>query len=396
MWVLAGAALFTAWLIIGIRSLPGLVRAVSLSSHSSQNANERPSHETDNADESARVSILFAARNEAMNVGNTLNSLRRQTWSNFEVIAVNDRSTDNTGAILDAAAATWPKLKTLQITSIPDDWLGKNYALHNAAQEATGEWLLFTDADVEFAPTAVATALEYAVATNTEHLALSPALMERGFWLRAVVYLFLYNVVLVFRPQTADKPDSSAAVGIGAFNLMKRSTYEQVGGHKAVALRPDEDLALGMKIKQQGSRQRFAGGSNLIKVEWYSTLAEMAQGLEKNALAPFDYQYWKFSIGMLLFLLLYSGPVAGLIVARGWPQLLFALAFLWEIYLFHLTRRYSGISSLWGLTVPLAAPVLFIILVRSALLCKLRGGIDWRGTFYPIYDLRKQSRQSRK
>jgi cellulose synthase/poly-beta-1,6-N-acetylglucosamine synthase-like glycosyltransferase len=374
-----GAILLTAWLVFLGRSLPGLLRAVALT----------PRPGTNSQKDQPSVSVVFAARNEARSLPGTLASLRQQTWSNLQVIAVDDRSTDETGRILDEAAAVWPKLQVIHIAELPAGWLGKTHALQIASQNALGDWLLFTDADVQFARDAVGTAIHYAETTQLDHLALSPKLIANGFWLRTAVYFFLYNVVLVFRPQDADRPKSSASVGIGAFNLVRKRVYEQVGGHGAVALRPDEDLALGRVIKHAGFKQVFAGGSRLLSVEWYQTLSEMAHGLEKNALAPFQYRFWRFTLAVFTMLVFFDGPLAGTAMAPGWVKGLFAIALFIQVLLFHMTRRYSDMSFWWALTSPLAAPILFVILVRSGLLCAVRGGIHWRGTYYSLQELRK-------
>lgn len=389
MWLWGfGAVVLLTWLIFAAKAIPGLARSVSLTPSLFKGHSNPPTEQSVNGCY-PRVTVVLAARNEAASLPATLASLRAQSWTNLEVIAVDDRSTDDTARVLDDAASAWQALKVVHITELPDDWLGKTYALHTAAKVASGEWLLFTDADVQFSSDAVDTAMRYTLFTQADHLALAPTLIATRFWLRAVVYFFLYNVVLIFRPQDSDRRNSSASVGIGAFNLVRKSVYEQIGGHARVALRTDEDLALGAVIKRAGFKQLFAGGTNLVAVEWYATLSEMARGLEKNALAPFGYHIWRFALGMLAMLLLYDAPAAGMLMADNWSRLLFAAAFATEMYLFHMTRRYTGVTLWWALTLPVAAPILCVILVRAAILCLVRGGIDWRGTFYSLRDLRK-------
>lgn len=383
-----GASVLMSWLTFAIRAVPGLVRSVSLT-HAVVDGHPDSLVQGKMCVCYPRVSVVLAARNEARSLPATLASLRAQTWPNLEVLAVDDRSTDGTAHVLDEAASSWSALKVVHISTLPGGWLGKTYALQTASKVASGDWLLFTDADVQFANDAVDIAMHHILATNADHLALAPTIIARGFWLRAVVYLFLYNVVLVFRPQDADRRKSSASVGIGAFNLVRKSTYQEIGGHARVALRPDEDLALGAVIKQSGFKQIFAGGTKLLAVEWYRTMSDMAHGLEKNTLAPFRYRFWQFGLAILSMLLFYDAPVVGMLMADNWSRALFAAAFFIEIYLFHMTRRYSGVSIWWAITVPFAAPVLGFILVRAATLCAIRGGIEWRGTFYSLTDLRK-------
>ncbi|WP_233096150.1 glycosyltransferase family 2 protein [Alicyclobacillus sp. SO9] len=402
LWLLAATTL-TAWMIFTILSFPGLKRAVALkNSHVSAEWDcKQPSRaaldlsgssaeDDQNRLYSQKVSLILAARNEAQNLPHTLSSLREQTWANLEVIVVDDRSIDNTRRVLKEASHNWPQLKVIYNTTLPEGWLGKTYALWTAARQANGKWLLFTDADVAFTRDAVETAMKYVTTRNITHLALSPRIIAKGFWLRSVVYFFLYNVVLAFRPQNADSSHSSASVGIGAFNLIQKQAYDSVDGHRSVAMRTDEDLALGSVIKKAGFKQVFAGGTHLLSVEWYKTLSEMTLGLEKNALAPFHYRYWYFSSAMAAMLLFYSGPAVGTILSAGWTRGIFALAWAMETYLFYMTRKYSGVSALWSITVPLSAPVLCCILVRAAMLTAVNGGIRWRDTFYSLRELRKQ------
>ncbi len=383
--------LLAVWGVMIALALPGLLR-----SHSLESAETSLDHHRFASSPSAKlvypkVSVLIAAKNEADSLPHTLDSLIRQSWPNFEIITVNDRSDDATPEILDEWAKKESKINAIHIKELPDGWLGKNYALHTAAKKADGDWILFTDADVAFSPQTLETAMHFVLTRNIDHLALSPRLIAKGFWLRAVIYFFLYNIMLVFRPQNADRHRSKSSVGIGAFNLVRKAVYEKVGGHQSVALRSDDDLALGDMIKRHGFKQMFAGGTRLIGVEWYHSLSEMARGLEKNVLAPFHYRFVPFTLGIIAMTIFYELPLLGTLFGHGNSRFLFALALLIEIILYSMTRQYSGISSWWAFTIPLATPVLISLFLRSALLCAIRGGVSWRGTFYPLRELRKHS-----
>ncbi len=389
-WI-SGILLLMAWGVMLVLALPGLVRSRSL--HPTETSLE-PHHWAVSPKAKLvypKISVVIAAKNEADSLPHTLNSLIRQSWPNFDIIAVNDRSVDATPEILDEWMNKEPKIKAVHIKDLPEGWLGKNYALHRGVQIADGDWILFTDADVEFSPHTLETAMQFVLTQSIDHLALSPRLIAKGFWLRAIIYFFLYNIMVVFRPQNADRPRSNSSVGIGAFNLVKKAVYEKVDGHQDIALRSDDDLALGGKIKRQGFKQVFAGGTQLIQVEWYRSLPEMAYGLEKNVMAPFHYRFSLFALGIIAMTAFYELPVLGILFGHGESRLIFALAFLMEITLYAMTRRYSGITSWWAFTIPLAAPLLIFLFLRSAFLCALRGGVDWRGTFYPLSELRKST-----
>lgn len=394
-WMMGyGILVVATWIILALRILPGLIMyPASITSARGRGSDDATFRET-RPDQSPLVTVILTAKNEAASIYATLSSLREQSWPSLEVIAVNDRSTDATGAILDQVAASWPDLQVIHIKELPQNWLGKNHALHVAAKRANGDWLLFTDADVHFSPDAVHKAIQFVRQTDIHHLALAPNLKARGFWLRAVILFFFYNVMILFRPQNAANPKSSAYVGIGAFNLVKKSTYMRVGGHGLIALRSDDDLALGELIKRNGFRQVFADGSDMLAVEWYQTLRDMARGLEKNALAPFQYRYGRFAIGMIAAFLFYDSPALGTILVHGWARGLFLVAWMLEVFVFHLIRKYGHWSLFWAFTIPIAAPILLVILVRSAVLCYIRGGVWWRGTFYSIFDLRRADKES--
>ena len=389
-WV-SSVLLLAVWGGMLALALPGLLRSRSL-----EPAETNLEHHYFASSPTAKlvypkVSVVIAAKNEADSLPHTLDSLIRQSWPNFEIIVVNDRSNDATPEILDEWAKKEAKINAVHIKELPDGWLGKNYALHMAAKKADGAWILFTDADVTFSPQTLETAMHFVLTRSIDHLALSPRLIAKGFWLRAVIYFFLYNIMVVFRPQNADRQRSHSSVGIGAFNLIRKAVYEQVGGHQSVALRSDDDLALGDIIKRHGFNQMFAGGTHLIRVEWYHSLSEMAHGLEKNVLAPFHYRFTLFTLGIVAMTLFYELPLLGTVFGNGDSRILFVLTLLIEISLYAMTRRYSGIASWWAFTIPLAAPVLISLFLRSALLCAIRGGVNWRGTFYSLHELRRHS-----
>jgi cellulose synthase/poly-beta-1,6-N-acetylglucosamine synthase-like glycosyltransferase len=192
------------------------------------------------------VSVVVPARDEEAGVGEALRSMLAQDYPGpLEVVVIDDRSTHRTAEIIAGLAAQWPeKLKALRIYSLPDGWLGKNYALYRGAEEAGGEWLLFTDADVRFAPGCITDTVHYAVGENLDHLTLSPELISRGIALKSFVAAFVLVFGVTQRPWLARDPDAREAVGVGAFNLIKREAYLRAGTHDAIRLRPDDDMRL--------------------------------------------------------------------------------------------------------------------------------------------------------
>jgi cellulose synthase/poly-beta-1,6-N-acetylglucosamine synthase-like glycosyltransferase len=171
------------------------------------------------------VSIVVAARDEARAIERAMRSLLALDYPGLELVAVDDRSADPTGAILDRLAAANARLKVLHVRELPAGWLGKNHALALGARDATGEILLFTDADVEFAPYSLREAVAVLEDERLDHLALAPRLRLPGAWLAACVAYFGRQFYVFLRPWRARDPRSGAHIGVGAFNLVRASAY---------------------------------------------------------------------------------------------------------------------------------------------------------------------------
>ncbi|MBX5435944.1 MAG: glycosyltransferase [Alicyclobacillaceae bacterium] len=382
------AALALAWTWIFQRNVPDLVRVPRLPGLASPGRSDAPeSRET--TGESVRLSVVIAARNEADRITRTLASLRVQTLRSFEVIVVDDRSDDDTWDQVQAAAHQDPRVRGVRIQALPRGWIGKNHALHVGAREARGEWLLFADADVLFHPGALQRALRFAVDNQLDHLTVAPALVAHGYWLKALTAFFTFNLLLFKRPQSAYRPRSRAHAGIGAFNLIRRDVYERIGGHRAIALRPDDDIHLGKLVKQAGCRQSFAIAADFIEIEWYHSLGAMIRGLEKSPLAAFRYSAVNLILCMLPLLVLYGGPYAGVLLAGGWIRAGYAYSLLLMFVLYAVHIRFLRFPLHQFLLLPAALALFVYTFVRAALLAAWRGGLVWRDTFYPLEELRK-------
>ncbi len=206
------------------------------------------------------------------------------------MIVVNDRSEDQTGDILDEMSTADSRLEILHLQDLPEGWLGKNHALWQGSLKATGELLLFTDADVVMTPDTLTRAVSYFQAEQLDHLAATPEARMPSLFLNMFGVTFGFFFGIFTRPWKVSDPKSHCHIGIGAFNLVKAESYLQAGGHKTIALRPDDDLKLGKILKQQGSRQQLIYGAGLISVEWYASIRELVLGLEKNVFAGTDYR----------------------------------------------------------------------------------------------------------
>jgi len=224
-----------------------------------------------NADNVPSISVIFAARNEELSIEQATRSMLALDYPNMELIVVDDRSTDQTPSILLRLKQEFPDaLQTIRVELLPHEWLGKCHALHVGAQSARGEWLLFTDADIHMHPSTLQTTLDFASRKKADHLTLAPYCNMPSWILNTFVATFAFLFKAFVKPNQISNPKSSAHVGVGAFNLVRRSTYQAIGGHASVRLCPDDDVKLGKRIKLAGFQQRFANGMDLIRVPWYA------------------------------------------------------------------------------------------------------------------------------
>jgi len=335
------------------------------------------------------VSIVVAARDEAAAIERAMRSLLALDYPALELVAVDDRSADATGAILDRLAAADARLKVLHVRELPAGWLGKNHALAIGAHEATGELLLFTDADVEFAPSALREAVAVLEDERLDHLALAPRVRMPGAWLAACVAYFGRQFYVFLRPWRARDPRSSAHIGVGAFNLVRAAAYRAVGGHERIALRPDDDVKLGKLLKLAGFRQALKHAPDALSVEWYGSVREFVRGLEKNVLAGLDYHGVLGLAGLAALLALEVLPWIILAVGDRPARCAALAAILVLVGTLAAILREARASAAAALLAPAAALVFAYAFARSILLTYARGGIVWRGTFYALAELRR-------
>lgn len=336
-----------------------------------------------------RVSIVIAACNEALTIGPALVSLLHQDYGNFEIIVANDRSTDATAEVLGKLQDQYPQLRVVTINQLPPGWLGKAHALQAAAAAATGNLLLFSDADIRMAPTAVSRAVRQMENARLDHLTIFFENTSPGWLLNGIILDMSSAVLLAFRPWRVGKAGSRNFVGVGAFNMVRRTVYESCGRHQRIKMQPIDDVMLGKIIKRAGYRQDCLLGNGMISVDWYSGVGEMIQGLMKNVFAALHYRVWLALLAIIAILIMAVLPLWGAIFADGHAQLLFALTVLVRLAGFTVGARISGLP--WTVAVGgLLAPHVTVFIVAKAMYLTLRqGGIYWRGTFYALADLRQ-------
>jgi glycosyltransferase involved in cell wall biosynthesis len=323
--------------------------------------------------------------------GESVESMLAQDYSGeLEVIAVNDRSADRTGEVLDELATRHSgKLRVLKVESLPVGWLGKTHALNVGAAEAAGQWLLFTDADVRFSPACFEAAVRYAIDEQLEHLSLPPEIVCRGVLLRSFVGAFALIFEMTQRPWRVSDSQAREYVGIGAFNLIRKDTYEKIGTHHAIRMRPDDDMKLAKLVKRHGFRQGVAYGTGLVAVEWHQTLRGAVRGLSKSIFPGVDYRIDATVAGVLLLLLTNVLPFFGLF-SRGAARVLFWSNVLSTFFLYAYRAKHSRVETPWWYAPlhPIGVCVFVYAMLRSACTTIASGGIEWRGTRYPLESLK--------
>ena len=335
-----------------------------------------------------RVSVVIPARNEERKIKEALQSVLRQDYPHLEFIVLNDRSNDRTGAILAEMAAADARLRLVNITELPAGWLGKNYALYQGAERATGELLLFTDADVVMDPSTLAKAVSYLKASHLDHLAVMPKIHLPSLIPRLFCSAFGIFFSGYIRQWKAKDPASGSFVGIGAFNLVTKEAYNASGTHWAIAMRPGDDIKLGKLLKKAGYRQEMVFGMGLLTVEWYSSLREMIDGLMKNTFAGVEYNV-AMSIGAgIAVLLLNVWPFVAIVVVKGLARDLYLLAVIAMLLFISDANRFYEMPRWYAFAHPLSSVLFVYILWKSMVLALWTGGINWRGTHYPLALLR--------
>ncbi len=342
------------------------------------------------------MTVIVPARNEAPAMEATLRALLACEYSALHVIAVDDRSTDATGKIMDAVAGlpeAVGKLTVLHVAELPAGWLGKPHALALAAQSAQTEWLLFTDGDVLFAPDIFRRAMNYAQESRADHLVVYPTMILKGWAEHGFLTFFQSLSVWAGRPwRIADARAKRDFIGVGAFNLIRRSVYEQLGGFEALGMEVLEDMRIGYKVKHAGYAQRVAFGRDMVRIRWAEGVLGMVNNLTKNMYSAFRFRTSLLLAACVGILLLCLTPVVALAI----PSPARYAGVVTMVALLLLNLRYwkqTRLSPLNLIYFPIGALLLLYTMLRSLVLTYWRGGVLWRGTLYPLAELRRYARE---
>jgi glycosyltransferase involved in cell wall biosynthesis len=366
------------WILQGIRAGIGMARLPWLSDTTPIASANAP-----------LVSIIFAARDEAEKLPAAIKTLLAQDYPRFEVVAVNDRSTDETSVILHECERLSRNLVVTDIANLPAGWLGKPHALVAGFEQSRGEWIVFTDADVHFAPDVLRRAIALAAEKEWDHLTLLTSVEMRGFWETTAISYFGLGFVFGNEPWLAANPRSARYVGVGAFQLVRRAAYERSGGHSRLRMDVIEDMKLGKLMKMAGFRSGVGVAQDKVHVCWHSGIHNVIRGVTKNMFAAVHYNPFFALAAMLLSVTMSILPFFGLVFATGWARVFAGIA-AGAAVLNHGAMIWSTEASpLYGLTHPLGALLFCWMIGRSAIATLWHGGVVWRDTFYPLEDLRK-------
>ncbi|WP_437320579.1 glycosyltransferase [Sorangium sp. So ce385] len=337
-----------------------------------------------------KISVIIPACDEAETLEGAMEAKLRDDYPNIEFVLVEDRSTDATAQIVDRIAARDGRIVAIHIEELPEGWLGKLHALERGAQGASGEWLLFSDADAHFERGTLRRAIAACERDGIDHLAVIPDFWPVSLLLDAVITMFVRIMCLGGRLWAIEDPASKAAIGSGAFNLVRREAYDRCPGFRQIRLEVADDVALGQILKRSGARSRAMSGRGAVGLRFYGSLGEMARGSEKNGYAVLGRcSLPRVVVACAALLSLELAPLLGLLPwapawLRGLGLCAAGLAFAASIGV----ARWSGRRVLPALLWPVGTALFVAMMLRAGWLGFRRGGIVWRGTLYPSETLR--------
>lgn len=335
------------------------------------------------------ISLIFAARDEEEKLPAALATLAALDYPGLEIIAVDDRSQDATGRILDDFGAAHSRFRVVHVSEIPDGWLGKTHALQKGFEASTGEWLLFTDADVRFKPDVIRRAVRLTQQHNLDHLTLLCNVEMHGFWEKTLITFFGLAFQLATDAYRVSNPNSRAYVGVGAFQLLRRSTYVAIGTHQRLAMEVVDDMKLAKLVKRSGFRSCVAIAQEFVTVRWHAGAGNVIRGVTKNFFAAFGYNLAFAAAALAGMLLLNVVPFFAVFAGHGWIRILSATAVVVALGMHASVDVVNRVSPLYTLTHPIGAVLFCFMIARSVAVTLWQGGVTWRGTFYPLKELKR-------
>ena len=374
--VIVVAALFwlgaACMLALGLRRLKSLADAVPLPNET------LPS-----------LTLIAAAKDEADRIEGAVRSFLTQDYPGLRIVVVDDRSVDGTGAILDRIALGAPRLQVIHVHTLPAGWIGKCHALARASAAAKTDWLLFTDGDIELAPDAVRRAASFALQEKLDHLAVAPDMIVESLGEAVFIGYFLAMFYLSQQPWRAPNPRAKSSIGIGAFNLVRRAAYERSGGHERIRYEMIDDLGLGKILKLSGARQMLALHGGAVRARWQVGVWGLIRGVEKNAFAALRYRVWIALPAVASQFACSLSPVVGLFLPDPTAKIAAVAAWIGAFTVYAVMSRGSRIRPWHALLMPIGGALFSFAILRSIAFAVARRGLVWRGTLYPLEELRR-------
>lgn len=322
------------------------------------------------------ISVIVPARNEEVSLADCLQSLVAQTGLTFEIIVVDDHSTDRTRAI----AESFPKVRVIEAGPLLEGWTGKNNAVTCGARQARGEWLLFTDADTVHLPGSLAAALIEAQENGAEMLSYSPEQIAVTFWEMATLPVVFAELARQYSPSKVSDPTSPIAAANGQYILIRRETYDAIGGHAAIADDILEDVALARAVKKSGRKIRFRYAADRVRTRMYRKYRQLRDGWTKNLALLFP-NPGRLAVKMLLIGALpwvgMSLMIAG-VAKHWWGNAFVVFAFLWPMARL---RRANFDWAMEFLGALFGMPMFAYLLLRSKR-AHANGSVNWKGRTY--------------
>ena len=339
-------------------------------------------------DELPALTMLVAAKDEEANIGRCIEGLLAQDYPKLQIVIINDRSDDRTGAIIDEYAAADPRLTAVHVTELREGWFGKNNAMRCGIENATGDWLCFSDADCAYdSPHLLTAAMRFALREKVDFLSVLPRLEAGTFWERVVQPVAGAVMIFWFPPQKVNSTKSKRAYANGAFMLLPRRTHEAIGGHEAVKATLNEDMHMARLVKEHGRQLRVIRGGDLYRVRMYVGLPQIWRGWSRIFYGCFG-TFPRLLISALMLSIFSISPYLTILLAplagANWQWLATAGAFaalaqqtiLWRFY------ALTGNGAPWALTYPLGAGLCLGMTLNA--MRRLTGKVTttWRGTAY--------------
>ena len=336
------------------------------------------------------LAVIAPACNEEESIASTMRLRLQETYPNIAFVVIDDRSTDATGVIADEVAKDDPRFLVIHNRSLPEGWLGKVHALQKGVETTDSEWILFTDVDVHIEPGVLERVIAWCEHRRLDHVTLAPRLEADRFLVKIVNTFFLRMAVSIPAARyVIESPKTRIAAGAGAFNLFRRSALARTPGLERLRLEVIDDTGLAFLLKAHGARTSIINGSSAVYLRWYSSIAAMQTGFEKNGFAIAGYRMSVMTV-ICAFVIGFELLPFFALLQTGNPtvQLMGGLAIISVIGATAASCRAFRLPAAPAVFYPVGALLMSYFLFRSGVLAIWRKGIVWRGTLYPLKMLR--------